>query len=769
MSGTSRKLAAIMFTDMVGYGALTQSDERLAHALLLEHQELLRSLFPLHGGTEIRTIGDAFLVEFESVGGAVECGLEIQRRLVTRNAAEPPERRIWLRIGIHLGDVAHEAGDIYGDGVNLAARIQPLAAPGGICISEQVYVQVRAMVEARYESMGRQRLKHVQSPQEVFRVEPREPLPRVERPAPEERPSTLWRRPGLRTALLLLAGAAAASLLYVGLRGRAPGGGSPTGPRTLVILPFENLGPAEDAYFADGMAKEISARLALVQGLSVIEPFTAAQAKDAHKPLAELARDLKAGYLLKGSVRWQKAEAGQGRVRFTPQLVRTADGVQVWAQVYERDLSDLFEVQSEISRSVAEALNLTLGQGATAGLEARPTADMEAYDLYLRGLAFFTASTSEESSHLALQMFDRAVARDPGFALALAMSARVHSRMYNSYFDRSAARLRLADDTSQRALTLDPDLPEALVARGLFFYWGHRDYGRALAFFDRALALRPGHTGALELRAYVLRRQGHFEESYAILKRVYPLNPRAAILSMEMGITAAMLRRYPEARAHFDETLTLTPSLGEAYCLKARVTLCESGDRAAALEVLESARRAGFGDGEVASFAALLLAQEGRFDEALERLDRSGAPVFTVLNGYEPRALLRGQILLLAGRPKEARASFEEALALLTEKSAQEPADPRFRSALGLALTGLGQRDQALAEGRRALELLPLSLDALEGPPRVLDLARIHAAFGEHEEARRHLEALQAIPSWVSPASLQADPIWEGLRRRPRP
>lgn len=764
MSPASRKLAAIMFTDMVGYGTLTQSDEKLAHALLLEHQALLRSLFPGHGGTEIRTIGDAFLVEFASVGGAVECALAIQRRLFERNAAEPPERRIWLRIGVHLGDVAHEAGDIYGDGVNLAARIQPLAEAGEICISEQVYVQVRAMVQARYESMGRKRLKHVQSPQQVFKVVPREPLPQVDRPPPELPPRSPWRKYLWAAALLLAVVGALWGTLALRDRGEAPQGVPAAGPKTVVILPFENLGPAEEAYFADGVAKEISARLAQISGLSVIEPFSSMAAREGQMPLAEMARKLKAGYVLKGSVRWQKTAAGRGRVRVTPQLVRTSDEVQVWAQVYERELSDLFQVQSEIARSVAQALNLTLGQGALSGLEQRPTSDMEAYDAYLRGLSYFTASTSEENSRLALEMFDRAIARDPGFALALAMASRVHSRMYNSYFDRGTERLRLAGETSQRALTLAPDLPEASVARGLYFYWGHRDYDRALDFFDRALALRPGHTGALELKAYVFRRQGKFEESLALLKRVYPLNPRAAILSMEMGITAALLRRYDEALAHFDEALSLAPEIGEAYCLKARVLLSRSGDRKGALAVLEGAKRSGAADAEVQAFAALLLSWEGRSEEALSRLEASGLDAFTALNGYEPRALLRGQMLAACGRPREAKAAFEEAVRLLAAKVAAEPEDPRYRSALGLALAGLGKGEEALAQGRRAVELLTTSADALEGPYRAYDLARIFAILGRRDEAEREITPLLAQPTWVSQASLQADPLWAKRR-----
>lgn len=766
MAHASRKLEAIMFTDMVGYGALTQTDERLAHELLQEHRDLLRSLFPVFGGREVRTIGDAFLVEFESSAGAVECAVEIQRRLYARNAAAAPDKRIWLRIGIHLGDVIHEGGDVYGDGVNLAARIQPLAEPGGICISDQVYLQVKAQIKARFVPMGNRRLKNVQAPMKVFAVFPAEGLPKIKPPGIPFAKSARWRR--VRTAALFAAliGAVWAGTWWVtqvGTHPPLPRPGGRAGTQTVLILPFENLGAEDDAYFAMGMTKEISARLAEVPGLGIVDPSGGPKSRWVGKPLHQLAKDHGTRFVLRGSVRWQKTPGAAGKVRVTPQLVRGEDEVQIWAHVYEREMKDLFDVQSDIARSVVAALNLALGHRGAADLESRPTSNMEAYDQYLRGLAFFTGSTSEEDTRLALQMFERAAEEDPHFGLAWAMCSRADCRLYNSYFDRSTRRLELAGERSQRALAMAPDLPDALLARGLYFYWGFRDYGQALAQFDKILSSRPDHAGALEFKAYVLRRQGKFEEALTILERISPMNPRAGIIAKEMATTAALLKRFDLAHRQYDRALNLAPDVGETYALKAQMILSETGDRKAALETLESAIAMGIGDGDIMAFSALLLAQEGRGEEALDRLDHSSLKAFSAMDNYEPRALVRGRILDLAGREREAKVEYRQACKVLEELVKGDPSDARFRSALGLAFSGLGDRRAALEEGRSAVAALTIAKDALEGPSRVADLARIHAASGEPDEAWRLLNPLLSRPGWVTLPFLRADPTWAGV------
>lgn len=768
MANAPRRLEAIMFTDMAGYGALTQTDERLAHELLQEHRDLCRSVFPKFGGHEVRTIGDAFLVEFESAAGAVECAIEIQRRLYARNAAASPGERIWLRIGVHMGDVVHEGGDVYGDGVNLAARIQPLAEPGGVCISEQVYLQVKALVTARFVPMGRQRLKHVQAPMKVFRVFPAEDLPNIKPPSVPFATEARWRMARVVVLLVALVGAIWLGAWWLGQVGNdrpVSGHGEGGGAKTVLILPFDNLSAEDDAYFALGVTKEISARLSEVPGLGIIDPSGGPKSRWMGKSPRQVAKDHGAGYILTGSIRWQKQPGAAGRVRVTPQLVRAEDEVQIWAHVYEREMKDLFDVQSDIARSVVAALNLALGPRGAADLESRPTSNMEAYDQYLRGMAFFTGSTSEENTRLALQMFERAAGQDPNFALAWVMCSRADCRLYNSYYDRSTRRLDLAGERSRKALAVAPDLPEALIARGLYFYWGFHDYGQALGQFDKVLSRRPDHPEALEFKAYILRRQGKFEEALAILGKLSPLNPRAGIIAKEMGTTATLLKQYAQARREYDRAMNLAPDMGETYALKAQMVLSETGGRKDALQTLESAIAMGSRDGDVVAFSALLLAQEGRGRDALERLDHSALTAYSARDNYEPRALVRAQILDLSGRTREAEAEYRRASKILQELVKGDPSDSRFRSALGLALAGLGEHDAALSEGSLAVSALTVARDALEGPSRVEDLARIHARLGEDEEAWRLLEPLLSRPGWITLASLRADPRWAGVFR----
>ena len=327
-----RKLAAIMFTDLVGYSALSQKDEALALELLEEHRQLLRPFFTQHHGREIKTIGDAFLVEFASAVEAVRCAIAIQKALTAHTSVVAPERQIQVRIGLHVGDVVIEENDVLGDGVNIAARIEPLASPGGICLSEDVARQVDNKIDCRLDKLGEKRLKGIKQAVAVYRVV----LP--------------WEA------------------------GQAPIVPS----RSIAVLPFLDMSQEqEQEYFCDGMAEELIDALIRIKDLRVSARTSAFSFKGQQQDIREIGNKLNVATVLEGSVR----KAGN-RLRITAQLINVADGYHLWSEKYDRELKDVFAIQDEIAGHIVGALRVMLSESEKRTLEDSPTDSIEAYDYY---------------------------------------------------------------------------------------------------------------------------------------------------------------------------------------------------------------------------------------------------------------------------------------------------------------------------------------------------------------------------------------------------
>src|SRR5882724_9892502 len=387
-----RKLAAIMFTDMVGYSALAQSDDKLALELLEEHRELLREIFPRFNGTEIKTIGDGFLVEFNSALEAAQCAIEIQRALSKRNHDVPVERRIEVRIGVHIGDVVHRGGDVYGDGVNIASRIESLAAAGGICVSMDVERQIRNALEARFEKLAPTELKNISVPMDLFRiVMPWERDTRLTtEPQKTEHGATTRRLPWHEVvlAVLLVLGLITGGFFF--LRHRASqqatnaAASSPVGSvpaKSLAVLPFENLSRDPDnQFFTDGVQDEILSDLSKVADLRVISRTSVMQYKaGAQRNLRKIGEELGVAHVVEGSV-----QRAANKIRVIAQLIDARNDTHLWAQTYDRDLADVFAIQSEIAKAIADQLQAKLSPNEKKAIEQPPTTDLAAFDLYSR-------------------------------------------------------------------------------------------------------------------------------------------------------------------------------------------------------------------------------------------------------------------------------------------------------------------------------------------------------------------------------------------------
>ncbi len=508
MENDTRQLVAIMLTDVVGYTALTQADEALTLALLEEHTALLRPLFAEHGGREVKGTGDGFLVEFPSALQAVRCAVEIQRALHERNTVVPIERAIHLRIGIHLGDVVHRRGDIFGDGVNITARIEPLAEPGGICLSRQVYDQVYNKIDLKMTSLGRKDLKNVKVPIEVYQLR----LPWMQGSVPRPQAGDRLR---------------------------------------LAVLPLVSMSPDPgDEYFADGLTEELIFTLSKVSGLEVIALTSVMKYRGAKKTVSEIGSELSVGSILEGSVR----KAGN-RLRITLQLIDVAHEGHLWAEAYDRTLDDVFAVQTEVARSVAGTLEIHLVPKPVQPTGERAGVDPEAYVAYLKGRAFLSKRTVD-NLRKAIECFERAIELDPGHAAAHAALAMALGIFANYSSSVPADLWSKAKTSVLQALAIDPGLPEGHAALGIILQ-SEWDWEGSEKEIRRAIELAPSYALAYHWLGMIVFGFGRIDEAIAALKKSLTLDPLSAVQHGALGQVYAYSGRPELALAEFDMELAL--------------------------------------------------------------------------------------------------------------------------------------------------------------------------------------------------------------------
>jgi len=548
-----------------------------------------------------------------------------------------------------------------------------------------------------------------------------------------------------------------------------PGAGEAAARKAIAILPFEHLGPPAESDFTAGLTEEIAHRLAMVRELSLISRTSVQRSAAATATAPEIGRRLGVGHLIEGSVRWDAgADASEPpRVRVTTQLVRTADDVRLWSASYDRHLSDLLGVQSEIAAAVIRELEISLLPHERRRLEEQPTDDPAAYQAFLRGRYYQgLPEYTPEILGKAQRMYERAVELDPELTLAHVGLTQVHSQLIHFGHDRSPARQRMALRSLERARELAPDAPEVHLATGYYQYWARRDYETALRELARAAADLPGDPRVLEPIAYVERRRGHLEQALAHLEKLLEVDPENAQLIREIGITLSYLRRYPEALDRYDQALETAPQVAHTYLTKVLTLWLVDDDPRAARPILDGLPEV---DHPLADWCRYWQAvYEGDYRGAIDGLAAVEGEAIRWNVFYHPTSLLAAQAHRWLGEPEAARAGYLEARTLLEEKLAERPRDPRLHGALGIALAGLGERDAAIAAGRRGVELLPVAEDALFGPPRLVELAWIRTLVGDRDGAVALLEELLEIPAPVSPAFLRLDPRWAPLRDHPR-
>ena len=588
-----------MFTDMVGFTSSTQTDEAGALARLKEEEDLVRPILSAHDGREVKSTGDGFLVEFDSALRAVECAIDIQQKLRERNAGSG-KAPILLRVGVHLGDVEQRGKDIFGDAVNVAARIEPLAAPGGVCVSGPVYELVRNKVKNRFEPLAPVALKNVQVPVALYRV------------------AMPWEG-------------------QVESSGEAP-------LNRIAVLPLANISPdPADAYFADGLTEELTAVLSKVRELQVVARTSAGQYRGTSKSVAQIRSELNVGTVLEGSVR----KAGR-RLRITLQLIDTRSQAHLWSENYDRDLEDVFAIQSEVAEKTAGALRIHLVGPVRDSIRRKPTLNLAAYNAYMKGIATErSAGNMVKFLHDSIPHFEEAIRLDPEFGQAYAELANVYIALAGEDIPAETAFPK-ARTLVDRALELAPDSAEAHTARGNLAMQSEGDWALAEQEFRRAIEISPSHSEARLWYAMLLRVLDRSEEALEQVQTtiaIEPLwvRPRQWLAGLHVG-----MRNYAEALAIAEEVARTTP-----LSPNERLNL------------------------------AWLYAQVGRTQDSEREFVQVAGPMTPEVRGF------RAMVAALLGRPGEGRAFLRE----IEEGRTKGFLEP---SRTAMVYSALGEHEKAL-------------------------------------------------------------------------
>ena len=536
--------------------------------------------------------------------------------------------------------------------------------------------------------------------------------------------------------------------------------------KSIAVLPFQSLSDEkENAYFADGIQDDILTNLSKIGDLKVISRMSVMSYRgDAVRNAREIGKALGVATLLEGSVR----RVGN-RVRVNVQLINANNDEHIWAEDYDRDLTDVFAIQTDLAQKIAAALQAKLSPNEKARFDRRPTQNPDAYLLFIQAHDYANRPDMfRDTSLKAEQLFEQAIKLDPNFALAFAGLSRVESWIYHS-FDPIPAWREKARFNADEALRLQPDLPEGHLALGFSYYYGDRDYERALAEFEIAKRGLPNEAQAYMAIGAIQRRQGKWAESTASLEKAAELDPKNGSVLLNLAYNYMATRNFEAADKIFDRGIEAAPESFGSRALKSELAIRWKGDISVAEKELASMPPGVDPQGLVTLGRAEVLTLQRKFKEALQVIQQfRGETLLVSASVTCPKASLEGTLYLYLDDKVNAHSAFERARIIAQRLVRESPDDAARHGQLGLILAGLGQKDAAIAEGKRAVELLPESQDAFDGPEVTAVLAQIYAWTGESDEAFRLLDHLLVVPNGITVPGLKLDPLWDPLRKDPR-
>jgi TolB-like protein/Flp pilus assembly protein TadD len=779
------EIAHVLFIDIVAYSKMASDDQRAA---IEELNQIVQSTDEFRKEeSENRLLklatGDGMaLIFYHSPEDPVECALEISR------AVKEQHSNLRLRMGVHSGPVSgmvdvNGRANVAGAGINTAQRVMDCGDAGHILLSKRVAEDLEQFKHWRphlyhigecevkhgdkidivnlftAELGNSERPKRMAMPAQKTDLEP----VRKER-APSRKPVLI-----IAACLALAALAVAAFLFWQQHKPKTSASASAIPEKSIAVLPFENLSEEKaNAFFTDGVQDEILTNLANIADLKVISRTSVMQYKSgAPRNLREIGQQLGVAHLLEGSV-----QRAANRVRVNAQLIDARNDAHLWAKTYDRDLADVFAIQSEIAKTIADQLQAKLSPSEKAAIDKPPTTDLTAYDLYLRAQVLWADTTdavhAKEKLPQAARLLDEAVARDPKFLLAWCLLSRVHSYMHFAGYDHTPARLELANAAVQTALRLQPDAGEAHLALADHYYRGFRDYDRARSELAIARRTLPNNAEVFEYTGYIDRREGHWDEATRNLERALELDPRNFYTINQLAATYHDQRRYADAARTFDRALTIVPGDPFTRMSRAQLALDERADIKPfqimlATLIAEDPSVAPDVDDPNTALCERTAAAAVR---ALTNYPRDGVVALGGVNF--PHAYWEGVVARWQGESTKAQAAFSAARNEVAKTVEEQPNFAAALSLLGMIDAGLGRKEEALREGRRACELLPISKDAIDGVGLAVYLAQIYAWVGEKDLAIEQIAAVERLPNSLSYGFLKLSPIWDSLRGDPR-
>jgi TolB-like protein/class 3 adenylate cyclase/Tfp pilus assembly protein PilF len=760
------EIGHVLFIDIVGYSELLISEQsELLGALNDAVREAGEFRSAEADGRLVRLpTGDGMALVFrDSPEQPVRCAVEISQAL-----RDHPKLRV--RMGIHSGPVnevadVNERANIAGAGINIAQRVMDCGDAGHILLSKHVAEDLQHYSEWRLylHDVGQCEVKHSEmiSIVNLYTKELGNP-----NPPRLKRAETEVRRRRRRTAFLL-AGSGMAALLVAGLF-LLPRASARKIEKSIAVLPFESLSDdKENAYFADGIQDDVLTNLSKIGDLKVISRTSVMPYRGKRSNVREIGKALGVATILEGSVR----RIGN-RVRVNVQLISAENDEHIWAEDYDRELTDVFAIQTDLAQKISSELRAKLSPSEKAQIERRPTENGEAYLAFVQANNLGCALEDFDKLKQSEQLYERAIQLDPNFALALARSSLVQSWLVHTY-DPTRERREKARALAERALQLHPDLPEAHLAVGFSYYYGDNNYDAALREFEIAQRGLPNESDAYLAIGAIQRRQGKWAESTANLEKAVSLNPKEIWPLQNLTFNYAMLRNYDMANKTIDRALALDPTALEPLEVKSRLAIAEKGDFSVAEKAFEAVKSIPMTNQQklkTAGGRAEVFLLERKYREGLQEAESLPDDLLAPIH---PAALSSKYYLIGFARKAlqdeaGARAAFLKAKDLLEAqlKASPDAADMHIRLAKVLAY--LGEKDAALAEAQRGTELQPESKDAFGGPEITEGVAQVHAILGDNGRAIEILDGLLSRPSAVTVQVLKVNPIWDSLRNDPR-
>ncbi|MBX7107007.1 MAG: hypothetical protein K1X61_00015 [Chitinophagales bacterium] len=763
----THQLTAILFADIEGYTALMERDEDHALRVRNKFEHLFRSEIKPNAGKVVQMTGDGALCIFHSAIEAVNTAISIQKQM-----QDEPE--VPVRIGIHSGDIIVEDGNVYGDGVNIASRIESFSVPGAVFVSGKVYDEIKNQKNISTVSLGKYRLKNVKSPVEIFAISnPGLIVPHRDTLEGKGKPLSDYTFPvhGRWVAAIAIVVLIVSGIIYQQQFVPADKD-SASRPTALAVLPFTNLSASkEDEYFTDGMCDEILTQISKIGQLNVMSRTSTLQYKGTTRSVKQIADELGADVILEGSV-----QKSNDQFRINVQLVDARNDKHLWAESYDRPTKDVFAVQSEIAKRIAAALNATLTEEEQSLFEVVPTDNLEAYDFYLRGNksnADFWRYMISEQGYQAKRMYEQAIRLDPQFTAPYQALVELHASVYWERMVINNDEFRQqSKEWLDKLLALKIDDVYTRNALAIYKFKSEGDFAGALAELNMVDRKAGNGKYTYLMRADILRRMGKIDESISFLKKQAALFPRQSRGWAELAETYKLKRDFDSCLYYINLAIEISPDVPNYYTLKAMYYAELNGDVDRAQSILDDAAvlvDASHFRSDYWYFQTL----RGNFDTLIaEMADCEDSLGRMWQYSFMPNSLSAAMMCRLQGKDELAASYFRNAVKVTSDLLKAHPDDFRLHAALGVALAGLGEKENAIAAGNRARMMMPVTRDAILGISSTEYMALIYTQLGEQDQAIDILIQMLDMPfGWTMSNTIPLYKMhyyWKPLRNNPR-